>query len=123
MRETIKAEMERKISSTQLLNSNALLVISQEENEEYPLVSVRYVDKDSIRETPIARLNPITTVRHNDKMIAVFTEGGKFLKKPHLTTVFDLECHEFVGNDFLRMVYDMKKERGAMVKQLTNKQK
>ena len=72
MEKTIKGELERNIISSELLNDNSLLITSSDENDEYPTVSVRYIDKDVIKEDRIATLLPTIAIQHNESMIAVF---------------------------------------------------
>lgn len=106
MKKTIKAEMERTFISSEFLNENSLLVMSKEEKDEYPTLSVRYVERDTIKEDRIATLLPTISVQHNDSVIGVFITCPS--RTDALITVYDLDDHTYVENDFLRTVYDSK---------------
>ena len=114
-------ETKSQILSTEILDSKTLLVVSKNEEETYPIVSVKYMLEDKPHETPIATLTPETIVRYNDQMVAVFLPKGKVIKKPTLVTVYSVARHDFVGNDLLRMDYEVLSTTGVKVKQLRNK--
>ena len=113
MEKNIKAEIERKIFTTKLLNENALLLISKNSNETNSTASVRYIEDDCIKETIIAELTPSTTaVEFNDMMVAVFKKEDESSDDFQLTAVYDLEHYEFVENDFIKIIYDCKAKEG-----------
>ena len=105
MAKTIKDAMAQIILEKQLLNDNALLVIKKRTPHEHSVVSVCYVEGNSIKEDNIASLFPTTTIRYNERVLGVFIPNEVGEKSNLLITVYDLERHEFVENDFLNAVY------------------
>lgn len=109
MEKTIKKELDKEILNSELLNDNSLIVVSKEENKEYPTVAIRYIENDSIKEDRIATLLPNIMIQHNDNIVAVFIT--KKDEEDTLITVYDLDYHTYVENDFLKTVYNEKVDK------------
>lgn len=106
---------------TKLLDSETILVISKSDDDEYPLVSVKYMEGKETRETIIARQTPGTHIEYNDRMIAVFTPSNKLFRKRKLVSVYDVKRHDFGSSDLLTLNYSVLSYEGSQVKQLGKK--
>lgn len=119
MEKTIKAELEREIIRTELLNENALLVISKNKNEDIPVASVRYVESSSIKEAKVAELTDRVEIEYNERMVAVFNQVTCLgIPRRGIVSLFDLKHNEFVNSDFLRIAYNLRTGHGETAKQL-----
>lgn len=103
MEKNIKEAMQRQILSTELLNDNALLVLSKKPNFPYTTLSVCYIEeeKNALVEDRICFYEDASSVEYNDRMVAVTYPNGT---KPR--QIYDLEHKEFVTGDFLTVVYN-----------------
>ena len=105
MEKTIKAEMKRKIICSELLNENSLLVVSKGENDANPILSVRYVEQDVIKEDEIASFIPTMLFQYNERVIGVFVQNATDEINNSLDIVYDLEKHALVEHDLQNSVY------------------
>lgn len=103
MEKNIKEAMQRQILSTELLNDNALLVLSKKRHFPYTILSVCYIEegKNSLVEDRICLYENASRIEYNDRMVAVFSLD---VTKPF--QVYDLEHKEFATGDFLTTVYN-----------------
>lgn len=109
MEKTIKSVMERTIVSSELLNENSLLVVSQYGKVPFLEASVVYVENEAIHEDIIGKVEDSTIIEYNDNMVAVRRKQDEPGVRS-LITVYDLEYHSFVENDFLEEVYNSDKD-------------
>lgn len=116
-------ELPRTEISTEILDFNTLLVVSKREDEEYPLVSVKYMDNDKPRETFIARLTPDTLLEYNDRMVAVSLPSGRVFKRRRVETIYDVKKHDFISREVLNLTYSALTYEGSKVKQLDKRSK
>lgn len=111
MEKNIKEVMQRQILSTELLNDNALLVLSKKTNFPYTMLSVCYVDeeKNSLVEDRICCYEDASSIEYNDRMVAVNYPNG------NPRQIYDLEHKEFVTGDFLSIVYNSRIDKKQFV--------
>ena len=88
IRETKKSY--RKIIKTELLDEQTLLVVSKSDTEEYPTVSVKYMEDNQPKETDIAKLTPDAMIHYNEQMVAVLYPSGRVFKKNRISTIYDV---------------------------------
>ena len=123
MEEKNNLDNKRELISNWLLNENTLLVISQGENEEYPVVSIRYEKYGEVRSKDLIRLTPDVRIEHNERMIAMFRKTGKVIKKYQLVSVYDTTSQEFVGTSHMHLHYSACKSEGVTPTTLGTKKK
>ena len=123
MEEENDADQKRKMISNWLLNANTLLLVTKAEDEEYPLVSIRYEKYGEVRHKDLTRLTPDVKVEYNEKMIAMFRKEGKVIPKYKLVYVYDTITQEFVGTSNMHLHYSASKYNGASPKTLGAKKK
>ena len=112
--------VKRNIISTEFLNDTTLLVISQNEGEEYPLLSINYEKYNEVHTKELARISPDIKIKYNEKMIAIFDKSGRFVPRYKLMTVYDTENHEYIGESSKTLHYEaIKHTAGVKVKTLT----
>ena len=112
-----------KIISNWLLNENTLLMISKEENEEYPIVSIRYEKFGEVHQKDLAILTPDSKVEYNEKMIAIFKRKNKVVSKFKLISVYDTISQEYIGTSDMYLHYMTCKCDGTTQKTLGTKKK
>ena len=108
----------RKIIKTDLLDEQTLLVIRKADTEEYPTVSVKYMENNQSQETDIATLTPDAMIHYNEQMVAVFYPSGRLFKKNLISTIYDVKRHDFASNELMQLNYDVMARRGGKVKRL-----
>ena len=123
MEEDIDTNQKREMISNWLLNEHTLLLVTKAENEEYPVVSIRYEKYGEVRHKDLARLTPDVKVEYNDKMIAMFRKEGKVVPRYKLVYVYDTTIQEFLGSSNMRLHYEASKYAGARPKTLGAKKK
>ncbi len=110
----------RTILSSELLNENTLLVVSKNDDQN-PMVSVCYMEKDRLKEDLITSLDERTSIEQNDRMVAVFKEVTCLgIPRPMISKIYDLRYHKFVGEDMLNTVYKIRTKDDPKIKQLVN---
>lgn len=118
MEKTIKAVMERTVVSSELLNENSLLIVSEYKGKYcYQEASIVYVDHDAIHEDTIGVLSEISRIEYNENIVAVHGQSSDS-SNMQLVSVYDLERHIFEEKPFIAMLYDAEKNS---VKQLLKK--
>lgn len=105
--------------STILLDAKTLLVVSASEKDDYPSVSVKYMEGQTPQETIIAKQTPNTIIEYNERMVAVFDK--KTLKRPKLLTIYDVQKHDFASSELLKLNYSVMSYEGGSLKQLVKK--
>ncbi len=111
----------RKIIKTDLLDEQTILVISKADTEEYPTVSVKYIENNQSQETDIATLTPDAMIHYNEQMVAVFYPSGRVFRKKRISTIYDVKRHDFAGTDFMQLNYEVMARNGGRVKRLGEK--
>lgn len=118
MQNQLQIKNQKTVLYSELLNENSLLVISKEDIDEYPCLSIHYEYNELIYEVFIASLTPEVAVQYNDKVVAIFINNNQSVRRQNLSTLYDLEHHEFVENHFIHLYYDVETKNGAKVKHL-----
>ena len=111
----------RKIIKTDLLDEQTLLVVSKKDTEEYPTISVKYMENNTPKETDIAKLTPDAIIHYNEQMVAVFYPSGRVFKKNRIATIYDVKRHDFASSELMQLNYATMARTGGKVKQLGQK--
>lgn len=119
IRETKKSY--RKIIKTELLDEQTLLVVSKSDTEEYPTVSVKYMEDNQPKETDIAQLTPDAMIHYNEQMVAVLYPSGRVFKKKRISTIYDVKRHDFASSELMQLSYEAMVHNGGKVKRLGEK--
>ena len=112
--------VKKNIISTEFLNEKTLLITSQNDGEEYPLLSINYEKYNEVHTKELVRVSPDIKIKYNEKMIAIFKRSGRFVPRYKLITVYDAENHEYIGESSKTLHYEaVKHTTGVKVKALT----
>ena len=110
MKSTIKQVIEEQYLASELLNDNALLLYSENQNSDLIDIKIRYVDHRAIKDQLIASVKrksltqgqTIVGVNHNQTAIAIFQRQEKDEK---LVRLYSIEDHSFSQDDFIEVEY------------------
>lgn len=126
MKSTIKQVIEEQYLAAELLNDNALLLYSENQNSDLIDIKIRYVDHRAIKDQLIASVKrksltqgqTIVGVNHNQTAIAIFQRQGKDEK---LVRLYSIEDHSFSQDDFIEVEYSQLFEKSPKILDLEMK--
>ena len=126
MKSTIKQVIEEQYLASELLNDNALLLYSENQNSDLIDIKIRYVDHRAIKDQLIASVKrksltqgqTIVGVNHNQTAIAIFQRQEKDEK---LVRLYSIEDHSFSQDDFIEVEYSQLCEKSPKILDLEMK--
>lgn len=126
MKSTIKQVIEEQYLAAELLNDNALLLYSENQNSDLIDIKIRYVDHRAIKDQLIASVKrksltqgqTIVGVNHNQTAIAIFQRQEKDEK---LVRLYSIEDHSFSQDDFIEVEYSQLFEKSPKILDLEMK--
>lgn len=77
---------------------------------------------ESLKEAEIAQIDDKTLIEYNDRIVTVLKKVTRLgIQKTLISAIYDYKYHQFVGQDLLNTVYQIRTKDAPKVKQLVDK--